>query len=121
LYWDNLYFWNDAALSAPVINITQPGCTNIGGTVTVTSSTAGLTFSINGTDYSNTNGVFSGLAAGNYSLTAKDANGNISPATTFTISSNSSLPSPVTAINGVRNINQCDTFQLYRVAIPYQV
>jgi len=115
VYWDNLYFYKTSSLTAPTISITQPSCSVATGTVAVTSSTQGLSFSINGTNYSNTTGVFTLLAAGNYSLTAKDALGNVSPATSFTIVANTNIPSPVTAIGGVVNINQCDTLQLYRV------
>jgi hypothetical protein len=65
VYWDNLYFWKQRVLSAPTISVTQPNCTTITGSVVVTSSTEALSFSINGTTYSNFNGVFTGLVPGN--------------------------------------------------------
>jgi len=56
---------------APTANITQPTCTIPTGTITVTSSIAGLAFSIDGIDYSNTTGVFTEVNPGSYNLTAK--------------------------------------------------
>jgi gliding motility-associated-like protein len=38
----------------------------------------GISYSIDGTNYSNTNGVFSGLVPGNYNVTAKNSSGCIS-------------------------------------------
>jgi len=86
------------------------------GSVQVTSSTVGLTFSINGVNYTNTNGIFTGLTPGSYSLTSKTASGIVSTAVSFTINPLAGLPQPVSAILGTRNINQCDTLQIYSVA-----
>ena len=65
--------------------VTQPTCFVATGTITVTSATAGLTFSINGTTYTNTSGIFTGVVAGTYSLTAKNAAGCISASTSVTV------------------------------------
>lgn len=49
----------------------HPTCTNANaGEITITI-VAGLTYSIDGSDYSNTSGIFSGLASGTYFVTAK--------------------------------------------------
>jgi hypothetical protein len=50
------------------------------GTISVTSSVTGLTFSINGTTYTNTTGIFTGLASGTYNVKAKNSCGNVSSA-----------------------------------------
>jgi len=116
LYWDNLYFWKSSSLSTPTISITQPSCLVSTGSVAVTSSSSGLTFSINGTNYLNNGGNFSGLVAGNYSMTAKDSNGNVSSAVPISITAyNDTIPSVPSVISGTLNINQCDTLQTYSV------
>jgi hypothetical protein len=58
----------------------QPNCAVATGTITVTAPTgSGLTYSINGTTYTNSNGIFTGLSSGNYYVTAKNASGCVSP------------------------------------------
>ena len=56
---------------------TQPTCTVPTGVITITNPApaAGITYSIDGTTYTNTTGVFSGLAAGSYNVTAKNSSG----------------------------------------------
>jgi len=69
--------------TTPVFDVTQPSCTEATATITVTSSTTGLEFSIDGIDYSNTTGIFTGIVAGaSYSITARNADGCISLAIT---------------------------------------
>ena len=67
--------------TAPTVSVTNPNCAT-GGTITVTqpAPAPGISYSINGTDYSNTNGIFSSLTAGSYSVTAKLLSGCVSPA-----------------------------------------
>ncbi len=86
--------------AAPVVNITQPTCTVATGTITVTSPTgAGLTYSIDGVDYTNTTGVFSGLAPGSYNVTVKNNSGCISSPTVAVINAQPSTPAaPVVSI-----------------------
>jgi len=115
VYWDNLYFWKTAPVTTPTISVTQPTCLLPSGSVNVTSSTAGLTFSIDGVNYTNTNGVFTELTPGLYSLTSKTSTGIISTAVSFTINPLTGLPQAVTSMEGIRNINQCDTLQTYSV------
>ena len=65
--------------TTPIVVITPPTCTTVTGTITVTSpSEAGMTYSKDGTTYSNTTGIFSGVAAGTYPITAKNSFGCVS-------------------------------------------
>ena len=45
----------------------------------------GMTYSINGTDYTNTTGIFTLVPAGTYTVTAKNLDGCISVGTIVTI------------------------------------
>ena len=85
-------------LPTPTASVTlQPTCSVTTGTISVSSSIAGLTFSINGTTYSNTTGLFTLVAAGNYSLTAKNIYGCLSNAATLTVNAQPSTPTAPTA------------------------
>ena len=65
--------------AAPTVILTQPDCTVALGTITVTAPTGvGMTYSINGTDYTNTTGVFTMVPTGIYIVTAKNSDGCIS-------------------------------------------
>lgn len=60
---------------APQLAVVHPTCTTPTGSITVTSPTgAGLTYSLDGTTFQSSN-VFSGLAAGNYTVTVKNSAG----------------------------------------------
>ncbi len=57
----------------------QPTCADATGAIQLSSLPApGLTYSIDGLDYTNTTGIFTGLTAGDYTGTVKDSNGCIS-------------------------------------------
>ncbi|KAF2514539.1 T9SS sorting signal type C domain-containing protein [Flavobacterium foetidum] len=77
------------AANAPTASATkQPSCADNTGTITVTdpASGTGFTYSIDGTSYTNTSGVFTNLTAGSYNVTVKNTStGCISPATVITI------------------------------------
>ncbi|WP_435066894.1 Ig-like domain-containing protein, partial [Christiangramia sp. 3-2217-3z] len=76
---------------APVVSATvQPTCETETGSITVTTA-QGFTYSINGTDYQSS-GSFTGLAAGTYNVTAKNADGCISPATSVVIQEQPNTP-----------------------------
>jgi gliding motility-associated-like protein len=83
---------NIVILNPSVISITGQSFTNItcnnanNGTITIiaTGGTLPLTYSINGGYPSNNNGLFTGLAAGNYIVTVTDIN-NCSPVQSTTI------------------------------------
>ncbi|HEU4791235.1 MAG TPA: T9SS sorting signal type C domain-containing protein, partial [Flavobacterium sp.] len=55
----------------------QPNCVVPKGIITVTSPT-GMNYSIDGSDYSNTTGIFNNLAVGSYVVTAKNVLGCVS-------------------------------------------
>ncbi|WP_281634214.1 T9SS sorting signal type C domain-containing protein [Flavobacterium luteolum] len=62
-------------VTAPVASVTQlPTCVNNTGIITVTSpaSGTGYTYSIDGVDFSNTSGVFTGLSSGGYNVQVKN-------------------------------------------------
>jgi gliding motility-associated-like protein/uncharacterized repeat protein (TIGR01451 family) len=75
---------------APTASATlQPTCTVSTGTITITApSGPGLTYSIDGSDYSNTTGIFTLVPVGIYSVTVKNADNCISAPTTVTIIAN---------------------------------
>ncbi|WP_242661101.1 PA14 domain-containing protein, partial [Flavobacterium johnsoniae] len=74
------------APTAPTTNTTQPTCTNNTGTITVSNPSSGYGYSIDGTNYSNTNGIFPSLAPTTYNVTARNiSTGCTSAATSVTI------------------------------------
>ena len=83
------------APAAPTVNLTQPACGSSTGTITVTAPTGtGMTYSINGSTYTNTSGIFTGVATGTYSVTAKSSSGCTSPGTECYIKCQSSSGCP---------------------------
>ena len=88
-----------SAPSAPTATLTQPTCTTPTGTITITSPApaAGITYSIDGINYTNTTGIFTGLAPNTYSVTVKNASGCISAATSYTINAAPLAPAAPTA------------------------
>jgi hypothetical protein len=64
--------------AAPIASVTQPTCSTNTGSISITP-TPGFSYSMDGTNYSNTTGVFTNVASGTYSLTAQNASGCISP------------------------------------------
>jgi hypothetical protein len=63
-----------AAPGTPVATVTQPTCTNATGSVHITSPVAGITYTLTlgATVMNSTNGEFTSVAAGTYSLTASN-------------------------------------------------
>ena len=88
-----------ATPAAPTATVTaQPTCTVATGTITVTAPLgAGFTYSIDGVTYTNTTGVFTGVAPGNYSVTVRNAAGCTSAATPLTINAQPATPAAPTA------------------------
>ncbi len=79
---------------APTISMTQPTCSSPTGTITVTTpKETGMTYSINGSSYANSTGIFSSLVSGSYTVTAKNATGCISSGTSATIIKQPDTPS----------------------------
>jgi len=86
---------------APTASVTcQPTCTTHTGTIVVTApSGAGITYSIGGAYQAS--GTFSGLAAGTYNMTAKNASGCISAQTSVSVNAALSAPAkPIITAGG---------------------
>ncbi|MFP9098943.1 T9SS type B sorting domain-containing protein [Flavobacterium sp. RHBU_24] len=81
-----------SAPTAPVVGTpTQPTCATPTGSITITSPTGtGITYSTDGTNYQS--GTTFTLTPGTYSVTAKNAAGCVSPATSVTINPAPSAP-----------------------------
>jgi gliding motility-associated-like protein len=80
----------NALPAAPVASATQqPSCTSPTGTITVSapSPAANISYSVNGSTYQASN-IFTGLAAGTYNVTVKDA-GCVSPITSVVLTQGS--------------------------------
>ncbi|MEI6678011.1 MAG: cadherin-like domain-containing protein, partial [Mariniphaga sp.] len=90
------YITVNEASAAPTADVVQPTCATATGTITVTSGTTGLYFSINGSDYSNTNGIFTALTPGTYQLTSRNSYGCISSVNNITVNAQPSPPSAPT-------------------------
>ena len=88
--------------AAPVASVTQqPTCDIATGTITVTSPVpaAGISYSIDGVDYTNTSGVFSGVVPGTYNVTVKNAAGCVSAPTALTVNAAPETPAaPVASV-----------------------
>jgi hypothetical protein len=88
---------NDQPLTppAPTATVTQqPTCEIPTGTITVTSPApgVGIFYSIDGVTYTNTTGVFSGLASGPYNVTVMNADGCVSMATPLVVLGTEEVP-----------------------------
>ncbi|MDQ3683688.1 MAG: gliding motility-associated C-terminal domain-containing protein, partial [Bacteroidota bacterium] len=86
--------------AAPTASVTQqPGCAVSTGTITVSSPApaTGISYSINGTDYTNTTGVFSGLVPNTYNVTVKNSGGCVSAPLSLTVNTVPSAPAAPTA------------------------
>ena len=76
----------------PTITLTQSTCILGTGTISVSSTKTGLTFSNDGVNYTNTTGIFAGLIPGTYYLTAKNATGCISAVVTAILNTAPAAP-----------------------------
>ncbi|HEV7333828.1 MAG TPA: hypothetical protein VGN63_22530, partial [Flavisolibacter sp.] len=78
----------------PVTTLVQPDCQTATGSIKVVSPApaTGLTYSINGNDYSNTSGEFTNLAPGIYRVSVKHSSGCISPVNIDTIKAAGTAP-----------------------------
>ncbi|WP_162427636.1 T9SS type A sorting domain-containing protein [Pontibacter pudoricolor] len=78
----------------PELSVTQPTCA-VAAKITITSSTSGLKFSLDGGPYADyPAGGYTGLSAGSHSITAQNASLCVSPAATETINA---IPNPPSA------------------------
>jgi len=83
--------------ATPTVTLTQPTCAVPSGTVTVTNFVGGFTYSDDGTTYSNTTGVFSGLAGGTYQIYANNGSCPSAPAQAI-INNATAAPNAPTAL-----------------------
>jgi gliding motility-associated-like protein/uncharacterized repeat protein (TIGR01451 family) len=75
---------------APSLSLVQPSCAKGSGTITITSPrNTGNSFSLDGSNYTNTTGIFENLAPGNYPVSVKGIGGCISAVTVALV-----LPDP---------------------------
>jgi hypothetical protein len=65
--------------------------------VTAPAPAAGISYSIDGTTYTNTTGVFNSVAPGNYNVTVKNAAGCISLPQQYVVNAAPSAPAAPTA------------------------
>ena len=80
--------------AAPTLTVTQPSCSVATGTIIVTAPTeAGMTYSIDGSTFTNTTGIFTLLAPNTYTVTARNIAGCISAGTVITITA--PIPTPI--------------------------
>src|SRR5262245_31997926 len=82
--------------SAPTVNVVHPTCTVSTGTITITSTTTGLTFSLDGGGYAAYPSGGYIVAAGSHTLTAQNSNGCISSVTNITVNAQPPTPSAPT-------------------------
>ncbi|MFV5697155.1 T9SS sorting signal type C domain-containing protein [Flavobacterium sp. ZT3R17] len=92
------YLWvslSSSSPATPTASVTsQPSCSSAIGTITITAPTgSGITYSIDGVNYTNTTGVFNSVGVGTYSVTAKNASGCISSVKSVTVNPQPSTPS----------------------------
>lgn len=100
----------------PVVSVTQPTCSVATGTITVTPPTdAGMTYSIDGSTYTNTTGIFTSVASGTYTVTARSPAGCTSPGTLVTV--NAQPPTPVVG-NQTASINSEEIFTVTPAGVP---
>lgn len=75
----------NATPAAPTLEITQPNCIKATGSIKITGSVENLSFSLDGTTFENTTGMFADLASGSYNVYAKNTGGCISTASSAVI------------------------------------
>ena len=101
---------------APTVSVTQPTCTNSNGSVAITSSITGLTFSKDGTNYATYTSAYIFAAYAAYSITAKNtSSGCISNATTGTMGAQPPTPAAAGTITGTTTVCQGQNNVVYSV------
>ncbi|MFT3981992.1 MAG: T9SS type A sorting domain-containing protein [Ferruginibacter sp.] len=82
-----------AAVPSPLVNIVQPSCSIAEGIVTLTSSTTGLIFSVDGASFTAYPGSGYSLPAGLHTIVARNSNNCNSVTLSFTIDAQPVTPS----------------------------
>ncbi len=71
--------------TTPTFTYVAANCANTTGSISITSPfAAGFTYSVNGSDYSNTTGQFTGLGIGLHTVSVKSSGGCVSPSVPVT-------------------------------------
>ena len=84
------------APAAPTLDVVDPTCTVATGTITITSATAGLTFSLDGGAYAAYPAGGYIVASGAHTITAQNAAGCISPDANVTVAAAPATPAAPT-------------------------
>lgn len=85
------------APAEPTVSITQPSCSVATGSITVTSPTNGINFSLDAAAFAPyPAGGYTGLTAGLHSLVAQNTSGCLSPASNFSINAQPASPTAPT-------------------------
>jgi hypothetical protein len=87
--------------ATPQATLTQPTCSVATGTITVTAPTGtGMTYSIDGSSYTNNSGIFNKVAFGTYRVTARNADGCTSSEISVTVNVQPEIPAtPIILLN----------------------
>ncbi len=102
--------------TTPAVTLTQPTCAVATGTITINSPTgAGITYSIDGSTYTNTTGIFTSVIPNTYIVTARNATGCTSAGTTVTINSQPLTP---VVTNQTTSILSGTTFTVSPAGVP---
>lgn len=100
----------------PTVTVTQPTCSTATGTISISAPTGtGMTYSMDGTTYTNTSGVFSAVAPGSYNVTARSSAGCTSPIRIATV--NTQPPTPVVG-NYSTSVNSGQLFSYSPAGVP---
>ena len=83
-----------SAPATPVASVVQPTCAVSTATITVVSATSSLRFSLDGSDYSNTTGVFNTISSGSYALTSRSTDNCVSAIRSITIDAQPNCANP---------------------------
>jgi gliding motility-associated-like protein len=105
--------------AAPTVVVTNPTCSVTTGTISVTAPLGtGYTYSIDGINYTNTTGLFTGVASGNYSVTVKSPQGCIGLASNATVAAALVVPAAPVFVSPELNVaaNSLNTYTVTPVS-----
>jgi predicted esterase len=111
--------------TAPAITVTQPTCATGSGTIAISPSDTGLTYSIDGTTYLPET-TFNNVTSGNYRVTAENSAGCVSSAATAVVNPFTggpptpkimiSQPTCTVATGSINIVSPIDSGYTYRIA-----
>jgi len=106
-----------ATIAGPTFTVINPGCSNLNGSITITTSASYYSFD-DGVTFVTSN-TKTNLPPGTYKVKIKDAAGCISSANSATIISSSNLPAPNYSVSQPDCINATGTITITTVASQY--